>query len=265
MIRRHVEAPSATHPVAGRIDPIGAVRDRPGRSRFARPAVRNVLMMAAPLIPLLPLGTVLFPGAPLSLHVFEQRYRTLVADLQSLPVDERRFGVVAIRAGREVGIDGVKALHDVGTMAVITDLQLAADGTSDLQAVGSTRFRVNLLDSERPYLRASVEWLPEPAGDVGGLSAVVTQRYADYREALGELRRVNLDVPELPDDARLLSYLVAATVIADNVDRQRFLAEYDAAGRLAVEARWLALEARLLRELSAVPAGRLLEVPASPN
>jgi hypothetical protein len=217
------------------------------------------------MIPLFPLGSVLFPGAPLALHIFEQRYRTLMADLLELGVDDRRFGVVAIRSGREVGADGVRALHDVGCMAVLTDVRPADDGTFDLDAVGSARFRVVSLDSELPYLRATVDWLPEPAGEVGSLDEIVMQRYADYRRALGGLRGVSFEVPELPTDARLLSYLVAATVIAETPDRQRFLAELDAAGRLAVEARWLALETALLQELSAVPAGRLLDVPPSPN
>jgi Lon protease-like protein len=217
------------------------------------------------MIPLFPLGSVLFPGAPLALHIFEERYRRLTADLLELHVDQRRFGVVAIRSGHEVGVDGVKALHDVGCMAVITDVRAGSDGTFDLDAVGSARFRVNALDAERPYLRASVDWLPEPTGDVGSLGEIVMQRYAEYRSALGGLRGISFDVPELPADARLLSYLVAATVIAETPDRQQFLAEFDAAGRLAAEARWLALEATLLRELSAVPAGRLLDAPPSPN
>jgi hypothetical protein len=221
--------------------------------------------VAAPLIPIFPLGAVLFPGAPLALHIFEDRYRTLMADLLELPEADRRFGVVAIRSGREVGVDGVRALHNIGCVAVVTDITPAADGTFDLEAVGSARFRVVGVDVDHPYQRATVDWLGEPAGDVGGLDAIVMQRYTAYREALGSLRGVSLEAPELPADARLLSYLVAATVIADNGDRQQFLAEQDAAGRLAAEARWLALETALLRELSAVPAGRLLDVPASPN
>ena len=56
------------------------------------------------VIPLFPLGTVLLPGAPLPLHIFEQRYRQLVADLLELPAEDRQFGVVAIQAGREVRI-----------------------------------------------------------------------------------------------------------------------------------------------------------------
>jgi hypothetical protein len=182
-----------------------------------------------------------------------------------LPEDDRRFGVIGIRSGHEIGADGVRALHDVGCTAVITVVEGAADGTYNLEAIGSTRFRVVSLEHERPYLRADVEWLPEPAGEVGGLAEIVTERYADYRDALGSLRGVSIEAPELPTDARLLSYLVAATVIAEASDRQRFLSELDAAGRLAAEARWLGLESALLRELSAVPAGRLLDVPASPN
>jgi uncharacterized protein len=221
--------------------------------------------VASELLPLFPLGTVLFPGAPLALHIFEDRYRTLVADLLALPTAEHRFGVVAIRSGREVGADGVHALYDIGTVAAITGVTEAADGTYDLETVGSVRFRLSSLDSERPYLRGTVDWLPEPVGDVGSLPGLVEARYQTYRQALGALRNVTIDFPGLPDDARLLSYLVAATVIADTGDRQTFLAEADAAGRLAAEAHWLARETLLLRELSAVPAGRSMDVPFSTN
>jgi Lon protease-like protein len=224
-----------------------------------------VASVPSQLIPLFPLGTVLFPGSPLALHIFEARYRALMADLLALPVDQRRFGVIAIRSGREVGTHGAQALHDVGCMAVITGIDQGEDGTYELESVGSTRFRLMSLDSERPYLRGTVEWLAEPAGDIGALPEIVTQRYVEYRQALGELRGVNLEFADLPGDARLLSYVVAATVIADPPDRQRFLAEFDAAGRLAAEARWLSVEAALLRELSAVPAGRLLDMPSSMN
>lgn len=221
--------------------------------------------MATPLIPLFPLGTVLVPGGPLPLHIFEERYRRLMADLLELPESERQFGVIAIRAGREVGADGVRALHDVGCMALVVSAQANPDGTYELQSVGTQRFRIIGLDSELPYLRGSVEWLPEPAGDAGSLVSLVAGRYQDYRDALGGIRGATMEVPQLPSDPRLLSYLVAATVIADLTDKQAFLAEYDAAARLAAESRWLFREATLIRELSAVPAGRMLDVPSSPN
>ena len=61
-------------------------------------------------LPLFPLGTVLFPGLVLPLHIFEDRYRRLIQDLLAGP-EPRRFGVIAIREGRETGITGVTALH----------------------------------------------------------------------------------------------------------------------------------------------------------
>jgi hypothetical protein len=226
--------------------------------------MRSVQIVAS-LIPLFPLGTVLFPGRPLALHIFEDRYRSLMADLLDLPDEQRRFGVVAIRSGHEVGADGAHALHEVGCLATITAVAPAPDGTFDIESVGSTRFRLTSVDSDRPYLRGTVEWLSEPVGAVGGLGEIVTQRYRDYLEVLSQLPGGGTVTASLPTDVRLLSYLVAATVIADLPDRQQFLAEVDAAGRLAAEARWLACETVLVRELAAIPAGGVLSAPSSAN
>jgi hypothetical protein len=219
--------------------------------------------VSTPLLPLFPLGTVLLPGAPLPLRIFEDRYRRLVHDLSELPPAQRRFGVVAIREGREVGEDGVRALHDVGCVALCTDIEAAPDGTFSVRTVGTTRFRLLSLDAELPYLRATVERLAEPAGPVAGLASVVMRRYAEYRTALGGVTGTELTYPELPQDPRLLSYLVAATVVAELADRQAFLAELEAAGRLTLEARWLAREVVLMRQLSSVPAAGMVNVSSS--
>lgn len=214
----------------------------------------------ADLIPLFPLGTVLLPGAPLPLYLFEERYRRLAADLIELPPDERHFGVIAIKAGHEVGADGVKALHEVGCLAQVAALQANPDGTYQLEAIGSRRFRLLEIDDGAPYLRGEVEWLPEPAGDAGHLIPLVRGRYTRYREELARLREATIEPPHLPDDPRLLSYVVAATVFADLRDRQSFLEQSDAAARLAVEARWLHRETALLRLTHAVPADRMLDI-----
>src|SRR5437016_378198 len=63
-------------------------------------------------LPLFPLGTVLFPGLLLPLHIFEDRYRRLVRDLQDGP-EPRRFGVIAIRQGRETGVVGTSMIIDL--------------------------------------------------------------------------------------------------------------------------------------------------------
>src|SRR5215470_18002125 len=99
------------------------------------------------LLPLFPLSTVLFPGMRLPLHIFEERYRLLVTDLQALP-EPRRFGVIAIRKVREV--------------------TSRAGGRFDLAAVGSERFRLLRVDDSLPYFRGEVELLgDEPAAGQG--------------------------------------------------------------------------------------------------
>ncbi|HWC35681.1 MAG TPA: LON peptidase substrate-binding domain-containing protein [Mycobacteriales bacterium] len=214
----------------------------------------------ADLIALFPLGTVLLPGAPLPLHVFEPRYRRLVADLLELPAAERHFGVIAIKAGREVGADGVRALYEIGCLAQVATTHPGDDGTYELETIGTRRFRLLDLDEGLPYLRAGVEWLPELPGDAAALVPIVQQQYTRYRAQLAALRGATIDTPELPDDPRLLSYVVAATVLADLGDRQGFLEQYDAAARLAAESRWLHREASLLRLTRAVPADRMLDI-----
>lgn len=219
----------------------------------------------ATLIPLFPLGTVLLPGAPLPLHIFEERYRTLVADLLAMEPEDRQFGVIAIQAGREVGAEGVRALHEVGCVAQVAAARPGSDGTYELETIGTRRFRLLEVDDGAPYLRGNVEWLPEPAGETDDLVPLVADRYIRYREELARVHGADVPPPELPSDPRLLSYLIAATVMADLRDRQDFLEQYDAAARLAVESRWLSREWTLLRQLSAVPADRRFDIPFSVN
>src|SRR5246127_3126755 len=107
-------------------------------------------------LPLFPLGTVLFPGLLLPLHIFEDRYRQLVRDLLDGP-EPRRFGVIAIRKGRETGIDGVSALYEVGCAALLRRVERDEDGRFDIITAGTDRFRLRELDESRPYLRAEVD------------------------------------------------------------------------------------------------------------
>jgi len=112
---------------------------------------------ARAVIPVFPLGTVLVPGLVLPLHIFEPRYRQLVRDMMTRPEDDRAFGVVAIREGWEVGEDGVTALFDVGTLAVVRDISPYPDGRFDITTNGDARFRViTLAESDAPYLMAEV-------------------------------------------------------------------------------------------------------------
>src|SRR5579862_2051284 len=108
------------------------------------------------MLPLFPLSTVLFPGMRLPLHIFEERYRQLVADLLTGP-EPRQFGIIAIRKGRETGIEGATALYDIGCVATVRQIAEREDGRYDLQTVGVQRFRLLSLDSSLPYFQGEIE------------------------------------------------------------------------------------------------------------
>ena len=166
-------------------------------------------------IPLFPLGTVLFPGLVLPLHVFEERYRALVADRRESGI----FGIVAIKHGVEVGPATAVDLHEVGCTTEIRQLNEHPDGRYDLVTVGRRRFRIVTVHTDvAPYLVADVDWLPDTPDDKtddekieemlvpGVLSAF--QRYLELIRTDGQQAG-----EQLPDDPTVLSYLVAATAV----------------------------------------------------
>src|SRR5580658_1267982 len=107
-----------------------------------------------------PLSTVLFPGAGLPLHVFEPRYRALMADCLAAGGE---FGVVLIARGSEVGGGDVRT--DLGTVARIAEVTQADDGRMLVMAYGLRRVRVCRWLADDPYPRAVVDDLvDEPAG-----------------------------------------------------------------------------------------------------
>jgi Lon protease-like protein len=244
-------------------------------------------------LPVFPLGTVLFPGLVLPLHIFEPRYRTLVQRLVGLPEGRRReFGVVTVRRGwlgppvaaahggtpaEEEPADDAGAptptlrpvtLHEVGCTAEIQRVTELPDGRFDIVTVGRRRFRIVDLDERsEPYLVAEVEWLPEPTGREEIAELLAPRVLAVFRRYLGLIRAEAAEVGEqLPEDPTVLSHLVAATAALSLADRQRLLAEPDTAGRLRAELRLLNREVALLGQVRAVPVPLPdLVVPASPN
>ncbi|HEY2281403.1 MAG TPA: LON peptidase substrate-binding domain-containing protein [Streptosporangiaceae bacterium] len=115
-------------------------------------------------LPLFPLGTVLFPGLLLPLHIFEDRYKELVRDLLDGP-EPRRFGVIAIKKGRETGVEGVSSLYEVGCTATLRETEGNDESGYEVVAVGTQRFRLDALNKSRAYLQGEVEFLAEDGGD----------------------------------------------------------------------------------------------------
>jgi Lon protease-like protein len=219
------------------------------------------------MLPLFPLGTVLYPGLLLPLHIFEERYRQLVRDLLEGP-EPRRFGVIAIREGRETGADGVSALYEVGCTATLRQVSEHDDGRFDIAVVGTQRFRLGGLDHSRPYLQGETDLLAEDTGDeaAAGLEAQAVQRgFRVYLEVLASRGVAVVSIPDLPDDPLLLSYLVGASMVVELRDKQALLAEPDALSRLTTERALLARETTMLRSLGSAPATELRYSPINPN
>jgi uncharacterized protein len=218
-------------------------------------------------LPLFPLGTVLFPGMLLPLHIFEDRYKELVRDLLDGP-EPRRFGVIAIKKGRETGVEGVSSLYEVGCTATLREAEGNDDGGYEVVAVGTQRFRLDALDESRAYLQGEVEFLAEDEGDsaaAGRAAHLVAGAFQAYLDVLTAQGLAQVNVPEVPEEPVLLSYLVAASMIIDLPDRQALLAEPDSLSRLTAERAMLVRETTMLQTLTARPAPDLRYAPYSPN
>ena len=216
------------------------------------------------LLPLFPLSTVLFPGMRLPLHIFEDRYRLLVSDLAAGP-EPRRFGVIAIRKGREVGAEGVTALHEVGCVAEVRQITPHADGRFDLATVGAERFRLLRADTSLPYLQGEVEMLGDDASPPGTDQAVAAEALAfatsrvqagfrAYLNALADRGGSVISIADLPDEPVLLSYVIGAAMIIDLPERQSLLAAPSALERLRRERSLLVRETAMLRATTSRPA-----------
>jgi Lon protease-like protein len=218
-------------------------------------------------LPLFPLGTVLYPGMLLPLHIFEERYRLLVRHLLAGPAPGQ-FGVIAIRKGRETGVDGVSALYEIGCTAALRQVREHPDGRFDLVTAGAQRFRLVSLDHSRPYLQGDVELLTEDTGGDAAAAAAaeaVRRAFHDYLVVLATRGTGEAVIPELPDDPAALSYLVAASMVVDMPDRQALLAEPDAVRRLEAERALLSRETAMLRTFTSAPAPGLRYSPWNPN
>ena len=219
------------------------------------------------MLPLFPLGAVLYPGMLLPLHIFEERYRQLIRDLLDR-AEPRRFGVIAIRKGRETGIDGVHSLYKVGCTATLRRVDRRDDGRFDIVTLGSQRFRLLRLDQTRPYLQGEVEMLTEePADPAAAAPAVraIQAAFREYLDALTEWGGATVRLEELPDEPELLSFIVAAAVVIDLPERQAMLAEPDTLRRLAMQRALLSRETAMLRTTTSRPAPDLRNTPYSPN
>jgi ATP-dependent Lon protease len=182
------------------------------------------------ILPMFPLGTVLFPYALLPLHVFEPRYRVMIHHVMD---GDHEFGVVLIERGSEVG--GGDARFDTGTVARVVQAAELPDGRYALATVGLGRVRVTRWLPDDPYPQAEVVALADEAAgsaaDRDGRNRVVAA-LASVTDLVRRLDPRIDDAPALDPDPVRASYEAAALAPIGPLDAQRVLEAPNAATRL---------------------------------
>jgi Lon protease-like protein len=178
-------------------------------------------------IPLFPLNLVLFPDGPLPLRIFETRYYDMVRRCMR---EGSRFGVVAIREGRESGA-GETEVCEVGTAADITDFHQLADGLLGLSCVGRQRFRIVARSRQADGLNiGDVNWIEaEPAVPVPTRHA---RLQALLRDVLPQLGEGYASIEMRLDDAAWVGHRLAEILPLPLADKQSYLELDDPLERL---------------------------------
>ena len=197
-------------------------------------------------LPLFPLDTVLFPKQVLPLHIFEERYKTMIGRC----IEEGApFGVVLIRSGNQVGGDAVP--HDVGTTARIARVQRLPDGKINLITLGRDRFRVLSLDRSEPFLTGDVEYLVSEAAEGGAVPREADRVAALFAEQFRLVMAVSNQWTRelnLPGQADELADFVAAQIEVPAAVKQELLETLPVLDRLRRESELLGELIRTLTE-----------------
>lgn len=177
------------------------------------------------LLALFPLPTVLFPGATIPLHIFEERYKAMIGRC----IDHKEpFGVVLIREGQAEGGELAEP-YEIGTTALITSSLPVDDGRMYIIAEGHRRFRIKRTVQTKPYLVAAVELLDDEVGVEQHVQADrLGQLYEHYRNAIARATGVPQPLADLPDDPVAMSYQLSAQLQVPYLSKQQLLeAELD--------------------------------------
>jgi Lon protease-like protein len=200
-------------------------------------------------LPLFPLQTVLFPGNPLLLHIFEDRYQRMIR----LCLETRQpFGVVLIRRGVEA-LGPLAEPHPIGCTALITHVQSLGEGRMNITTVGEERFRILSLHADTaPYWIGEVEYFPlvNPAPatfsrGVEDLRPLVIR----YLQLLAQTGKMKIDLNKLPEERLLFTYTAASLLQVPPADKQELLSIEDALSLVERLRLFYRREAAILRSI----------------
>ena len=181
-------------------------------------------------IPIFPLeDAMLFPGMSVPLHIYEPRYRAMVADALK---GNRMIGMVELRPGYEADYERSPSIFPIGCAGVITDVEALPDGEYNIVLQAVTRFRVTREEASKPYRIAHVTPLPDVLADSDRAALHVQRQRLD---TLAAAARAHIPLPQIPDgaaDEEVVNGLAQYAGI-DPLDRERLLERDGALARAA--------------------------------
>jgi Lon protease-like protein len=175
-------------------------------------------------IPLFPLNTVLFPGMPLPLRIFEDRYKRMI---RLCLEKSQSFGVVLIRQGSEA-LGPLAEPYEIGCTARIIEVQPLAEGQMNIITLGENRFRIVSTYSRDGYLVGKVELFPLEEASSNEMTSHAQRLLPwvkQYMQILSEASKTDLEPEKLPADPVVLAYLAAVLVQIPPEQKQALLAE----------------------------------------
>ncbi len=210
-------------------------------------------------LPLFPLNTVLFPGMPLHLHVFEDRYKLM---MQRVMQSNHTFGVNLIKNGDEAGGPNPEP-YLTGCTARVVNVESAGEGRLNITVVGDERFRVLRMGLSQPYPVAFVEsaplashhslevikGLPSLHSNVTRYLGLLGQHSADPEEGDEVGAEMDLSQIQLPEDPMMLIYLASSLLQIPANEKQPLIEADTLAGLLGLVQRLYRRELAVLPEL----------------
>ncbi len=181
-------------------------------------------------LPIFPLSLVLFPYVSLPLHIFEDRYRAMVADCLER---DAPFGIALSEQDSEPDGLAMTSLHTTGTLARIEQAEKLPDGRYNITIRGESRFLIQEVYHDQPYLTASVRPVWDTTDDALDLQPLFDMAAELFREYIGILYRHSaFTTLQMPQDAAFLSYAIAAVLQIDLSEKQLLLATDSPKSRL---------------------------------
>ncbi|MEP6913714.1 MAG: LON peptidase substrate-binding domain-containing protein [bacterium] len=174
-------------------------------------------------LPIFPLSIVLFPGVPLPLHIFEQRYRQMLNDIR---VSNNLFGISYFDVSTSQ--QEIPPAGHIGCVAEVSETQTLPDGRSNILTVGVIRYRIEeYVERGDPYLVARVSFFEDEEDDnelLRNSSREVAETFTRIARAVRTINDERASLPDISDtEPQQLSFLVAAAMEVETDLKQELL------------------------------------------